>query len=203
MVRVVTDDPDRPDRATLVVKGNQQRFDEPRLGEERRKAAVGQVHQLDGIAVDADAARAFVARHRAAARGREYAGDRFPAKDLAIEQADAGGVRGAEIDGDFDQLLQEVARVVRHFGGKRRVGAILARKVGRSARPRVEEGSDVDLVEGRRGACRCLASAGRGGGSSAHHARSPKRQIGAELFPRPGKVLSLAELRCALLHTRC
>src|SRR4051812_42842478 len=53
----MADDPDRPDWQAIVVKRDEQRLDEARLRVQRREGAVGKVHQLRRVAVDADAAR--------------------------------------------------------------------------------------------------------------------------------------------------
>jgi len=71
-----------------------------------------------------------------------------PSKHLPVEQADPRGVRLTEIDGDLDQLLQEVARVLRHFRGQFTVGTVFLLVIRRPTWTRVKEGADVDLGEG-------------------------------------------------------
>ena len=114
----MADDPDRPDRRSIVVKRDEQRLDEARLRVQRREGAIGKVHQLRRVAVDADAARALGARHGAALRSGERAGHRLPPKHVAVEETQARRVGGAEIGGDFDEALQHVARVGGELAGQ-------------------------------------------------------------------------------------
>ena len=109
----VAHDPDGADRLAVVVKRYQERLDESRFRQQRRKASIREMHQLCGVAIDADAARTLAPRHGPAPCTGEHAGDRFPPEHVAIEQADAGGFRIAEIHGDLDELLQHVARIAR------------------------------------------------------------------------------------------
>ena len=87
-------------------------------GVQRREGAIGKVHQLRRVAVDADAARALGARHGAALRSGERACHRLPPKHVAVEETQARRVGGAEIGGDFDEALQHVARVGGELAGQ-------------------------------------------------------------------------------------
>ncbi|MGH7277214.1 MAG: hypothetical protein ACREJG_00845, partial [Candidatus Rokuibacteriota bacterium] len=67
----VRDDPDGADGLAMKMEGDEQRLHEPRLGPQRRKRAVGEIHQLGDVLVDTDAAGAGFARHRSVAVGGE------------------------------------------------------------------------------------------------------------------------------------
>ena len=79
-------------RLIVVLKWNQQRFYESRLGRERGKTAIGEIHQLGGVLVDAYPARARVPGHRAVSARGKHPGQRLPSKDIAFQYADPGGI---------------------------------------------------------------------------------------------------------------
>lgn len=143
----VTHDPDGPHRFAVRVEGKQECFDEAGLRQQRREAAVWQFHQLDSVAVDDHATGTGIARHRAIARVSEHTGHGLPAKDVAFEETDAGGVGVAQVDGDLHEALQHVARIDGHLLGQRGECLILRFVVRRSDRPRVQLAQDVNLRE--------------------------------------------------------
>ena len=147
----VADDPDRADRRALMVERNQERFDAVGVRRQRGKASMRQTHQLGGVLIDADAAGARRARHRSAACAGHDASHRFPAEDIAIEQADARRFGVAEIGRDLHEFLQHVARIGRHLAREDGERAILLLVVRRPAGPRPQLRSNIDIGERRGG----------------------------------------------------
>ncbi len=157
----VADDPDGADRRALMMERNEERFDAVGVRGDRGKVSMRQVHQLGGVLIDADAAGARPARHRSAACAGHDASHRFPAEDFAIEQADARRIGVAEIGRDLHEFLQHVARIGRHLAREDGERAILPLVVRRSAGPRPQLGSNIDIGErGGRSAYRWIKPRG-------------------------------------------
>jgi hypothetical protein len=74
----------------MIMKGNEESFDETRISSESRKMSIGQMHQLRIVPSCTYAARTAIEGHRTSAIRVEYPGQRLPAKDWAFYQTEFG-----------------------------------------------------------------------------------------------------------------
>ena len=124
----VRDNPDCADRFACHMKGNEQRFVNPRLDLGKvRKVPVQMRHQLDSVGIEDSSAGAEFAGRRTAKVRCVFPGKAVPAENLPaillLKQADPRRLSPAQIQRCLNQLLQDLVGRIRQGLSQRYQGA--------------------------------------------------------------------------------